>query len=75
MNPSEKCDEIDLKLTIPRKLSNIHNSILNHKYYDKLGELTKMQFEECVRSKNSDNNKFSRDLWFHLYHGKTEPYG
>lgn len=63
----------DLNGKIPFKIVDLHNSILNHRNYNKLDRIIKMQFEECIRTKVADNNKFSRDLWFHLYHGKEKP--
>ena len=60
---------------LPFKIVDVHNSILNHPNYEKLDLITKMQFEMCISDKNTDNNRFSRSLWYHLYHGKDKPYG
>ena len=60
---------------IPHKIANVHTDILKHDNYKKLDLCTKMQFEECVRVKNTDNNAYSRKLWYHLYQGKELPFG
>lgn len=61
--------------TIPYKISNVHTEILKHEKYKALDLYTKIQFEECVRVKNKDNNEYSRKLWYHLYQGKELPIG
>ena len=61
--------------TIPHKITNVHTTILNHNKYKSLYLCTKMQFEECVKNKNKDNNEYSQKLWHHLYDGKELPLG
>lgn len=49
--------------------------IERHNQYNNLDILIKFQYEECVNKKNSDNNKYVRSLWFHLYHYHDMPIG
>lgn len=60
---------------IPYKVNDVHTAILKHDNYKTLDLCTKMQFEECVKNKNADNNKYCRKLWCHLYQGKELPLG
>ena len=60
---------------MPRKIANVHTEILKHDNYKTLDLCTKIQFEECVKNKNADNNTYSRKLWLHLYQGKELPIG
>jgi len=58
---------------IPFKINDLHKSIKLHKDYDNLDSITKIQFDECMGKRNRDNNKYSRDLWYHLYHKLPKP--
>lgn len=62
-----------LNQNIPFRINDLHKSIKSHKDYDNLDSSTKMQFEYCMIKKNRDNNKWSRDLWYHLYHDLPKP--
>lgn len=60
---------------IPHKIDNVHTDIVKHENYKKLDLSIKIQFEECVRVKNKDNNQYSRKLWEHLFQEKELPFG
>lgn len=63
----------DLLQKIPSRIIGIQSSIIKHRNYKNLDVITKCQFEQCQIDKNRDNNKFTRDLWYHLYHGTKKP--
>jgi len=62
-----------LKKKIPYKLTLVQKSIESHQDYEKLDLLTKMQYDACIHNTNRDNNKYIRELWYYLYHGKEKP--
>ena len=68
----------DLNKKIPSRIIKIKESIIKHRNYDKLDEITRFQFEGCEYTDKNikrDNNKFTRELWNHLYHGTKNPIG
>lgn len=63
---------------IPHKMIDVQKSIENHHRFKTLNFLMKMEYEgSLIQSKSvsitRNNNKFIRDLWYHLYHNKEHP--
>ena len=59
---------------MPRKIANVHKQILAHPKYPELSAGTKFAFEMgCVEGfswRARENNKWSREIWRHLYLGE-----
>lgn len=65
----------NLQKKIPHKLNDVIKEIEQHNQYNKLDVIIKFQYEASKDNNNKDNNKYMRDLWYHLYHGKDMPIG
>ena len=65
----------NLNKKIPALLRDVMKDIEKHHQYDKLDIIIKSQYEECVKQRNPNNNKYIRSLWFHLYHFEEMPIG
>lgn len=67
----------DRERKIPHLLCNVALEIENHRHFAGLDPITKMRYAECVvlhadktANEQKYNNKFVRQLWHQLYHGK-----
>ena len=68
----------NLKKKVPRKIKDVICDIERHEQYVNLDVFIRYQYEACrdkLTNTTTDNNKYLKALWFHLYHNKEMPIG